>query len=135
MSTEAFSIHKLRAFSKRCCPYCGCSELWRLRRRGLVERYLFRVFRLVPHQCTACDHRFYVRDLSDLSQKVCLQVLVLVAEPLRVRELIARSEAIMIARLMAELSQALAYCAIATRSTAQLSSFLRVQQWENGNEP
>ena len=62
MSTDAFSIHKPRACSKRHCPYCGCRELWRLRRRGLIARNLFRVFRLAPHQCSACDHRFYARE-------------------------------------------------------------------------
>jgi len=64
VSTEAFSIHKPRGFSKRCCPYCGSREVWRLHRRGLVERYLFPVFHLVRHQCSVCDHRFYGRDLS-----------------------------------------------------------------------
>jgi hypothetical protein len=35
VSTEAFSIHKPRGFSKRCCPYCGSREVWRLHRRVL----------------------------------------------------------------------------------------------------
>ena len=64
MSTEAFSIPTPRGFLKRCCPYCSCTEVWRLQRRGLVERHLLRVFHLVPHQCSVCYHRFYVRDLS-----------------------------------------------------------------------
>jgi len=63
VSTEALSVNPSKEFSRTCCPYCGCRYAWRSHRRGLIERHLFRVFRLIPHRCTDCDRRFYARSV------------------------------------------------------------------------
>ena len=45
--------------SKRPCPYCGGSEVFRSHRRGTMERYLLRAVGVRPFRCVNCDARFY----------------------------------------------------------------------------
>jgi hypothetical protein len=47
--------------SKRPCPYCGVSEVFRSHRRGTMERYLLRAVGVRPFRCVNCDARFYGR--------------------------------------------------------------------------
>ena len=51
--------------SKRPCPYCGGSEVFRSHRRGTMERYLLRAVGVRPFRCVNCDARFYRRSYSD----------------------------------------------------------------------
>jgi hypothetical protein len=51
--------------SKRPCPHCGGSEVFRSHRRGLRERYLLRAVGARPFRCVNCNARFYRRSHSD----------------------------------------------------------------------
>ena len=51
--------------SKRPCPHCGSSEVFRSHRRGAVERYLLRAIGVRPFRCVNCDARFYRLKHSD----------------------------------------------------------------------
>ena len=51
--------------SKRFCPYCGGSEVYRSHRRGTMERYLLRAVGVRPFRCVNCNARFYRRGDSD----------------------------------------------------------------------
>jgi hypothetical protein len=51
--------------SKRLCPYCGGSEVFRSHRRGAMERYILRPIGVRPFRCVNCDARFYRRSHSD----------------------------------------------------------------------
>jgi hypothetical protein len=46
------------------CPRCGCGAVYRSRRRGLIERHLFRAIHLRPYRCENCDSRFYIRRIT-----------------------------------------------------------------------
>ena len=54
--------------SKRFCPYCGGSEIFRSHRRGAMERYIFRPIGLRPFRCVNCNARFYRLKRSDGSE-------------------------------------------------------------------
>jgi hypothetical protein len=45
--------------SKRPCPRCGGSEVFRSHRRGPTERYLLRAVGVRPFRCVNCNARFY----------------------------------------------------------------------------
>ena len=62
MATDAMGIHKSRGYFRPECPFCKCVRVWRLHPRGIIEKHLFRVFHLSPHQCMDCDQRFYARN-------------------------------------------------------------------------
>lgn len=48
--------------SKRACPSCGCTDVHRSHRRGLIDRGLNRLLRISPYRCEDCDKRFYGRE-------------------------------------------------------------------------
>jgi len=48
--------------SKRACPWCGCTEIHKSRRRGLIDRGFCRILRISPYRCEECDRRFYGRE-------------------------------------------------------------------------
>ena len=54
--------------SKRLCPHCGSSEIFRSHRRNAVERYLLRAIGVRPFRCVNCDARFYRLKHSDGSE-------------------------------------------------------------------
>jgi hypothetical protein len=54
--------------SKRPCPYCGGSEVYRSHRRGTMERYLLRAVGVRPFRCVNCDARFYRLKHADGSE-------------------------------------------------------------------
>jgi hypothetical protein len=54
--------------SKRLCPRCGSSEVFRSHRHGTVERYLLRAIGVRPFRCVNCDGRFYRLKQSDGSE-------------------------------------------------------------------
>jgi len=45
--------------SKRPCPYCGGSEVFRSHSRGTMERYLLRAVGVRAFRCVNCNARFY----------------------------------------------------------------------------
>ena len=47
--------------SKRPCPYCGGSEVFRSHSRGTMERYLLRAVGVRAFRCVNCNARFYGR--------------------------------------------------------------------------
>ena len=49
--------------SKRPCPRCGGSEVFRSHRRGPMERYLLRAVGVRPFRCVNCNARFYRRKI------------------------------------------------------------------------
>jgi transposase-like protein len=48
---------------KRACPWCGCTDVHRSRRRGLIDRGLNQLLRISPYRCEECDRRFYGREV------------------------------------------------------------------------
>jgi predicted RNA-binding Zn-ribbon protein involved in translation (DUF1610 family) len=44
---------------KRKCPNCGCVEISRSHRNGLLEKYLFGAVGVHPYRCLNCSVRFY----------------------------------------------------------------------------
>jgi len=44
--------------SERQCPYCGCYDVARSRRRGFHESF-FLLLRLRPYRCLECRKRFF----------------------------------------------------------------------------
>ena len=51
----------MKADSKRLCPRCGSSEVFRSHSRGTLERYLLRAVGVRPFRCVNCNARFYRR--------------------------------------------------------------------------
>jgi len=47
--------------SKRPCPYCRGSEVFRSHSRGTMERYLLRAVGVRAFRCVNCNARFYGR--------------------------------------------------------------------------
>jgi len=41
------------------CRSCGSKSVSRSKRRGIVERVLFRLLPIRPYRCNDCDSRFY----------------------------------------------------------------------------
>jgi DNA-directed RNA polymerase subunit RPC12/RpoP len=44
---------------KHHCPYCRSVEISKSRRRGAIEKYLFRAIGMRPYRCSICDARFF----------------------------------------------------------------------------
>src|SRR5580700_7723836 len=49
---------EMKPDSKRFCPHCGSSEVFRSHRHGAVEKYLLRAIGVRPFRCVNCDARF-----------------------------------------------------------------------------
>jgi hypothetical protein len=47
--------HKL---TKQFCPYCGCGEIHRSHRSGVMD-YVFQFVSLLPYRCADCERRFH----------------------------------------------------------------------------
>lgn len=50
------------------CPRCGCTAVYRSRRRGVIERHLLPAIQLRPYRCENCDSRFYMRKMTRQDQ-------------------------------------------------------------------
>jgi DNA-directed RNA polymerase subunit RPC12/RpoP len=49
---------------KHHCPYCRSVEISKSRRRGAIEKYLFRAIGMRPYRCSICDARFFAFAIS-----------------------------------------------------------------------
>jgi len=56
---------EMKPDSKRVCPHCGSSEVYRSHRHGTVEKYLLRAVGVRPFRCVNCDARFLRLKRSD----------------------------------------------------------------------
>jgi len=54
-------MHEPSVRHSRICPFCSGADLYICHPRGMIERHLFRVLRLFPYWCAACDRQFYAR--------------------------------------------------------------------------
>ncbi len=41
------------------CPTCGSHSVRRSERRGIVEKFLYRLLLIWPYRCLECDGRFF----------------------------------------------------------------------------
>ena len=49
------------------CRFCGSTEVYRSRRRGLSEKVFYRVLSLSPFRCSRCNTRFH--SLASVSRR------------------------------------------------------------------
>jgi len=62
MTGQSKALRKLKApnpFYTGTCPECGTANVRWSRRRGPLERWVFRLLRIKPLRCLECGKRFY----------------------------------------------------------------------------
>lgn len=58
---SGISVHAIQETSKLYCSICGGTHLYRLQRKGFLEKRIYPLFGYFPWHCLACKEDRYIK--------------------------------------------------------------------------